>query len=201
MNITDRKITGIILSGGKSCRMGHDKGLCMLGERPMISYGLEVLNSLCDEVLISANDGNYDSFDYPIVTDEIIEIGPLGGFYSTIKRAKNEHLLILSCDMPFVKKELFQYLLEKKGNSLAAIPQIGDFVEPTCGYYHKDILSIIESQIEKKKYKLKEMLEEANYKKISITHLLPFYDAHIFQNINNPQELEIATKRLLHYGK
>jgi molybdopterin-guanine dinucleotide biosynthesis protein A len=103
--------------------------------------------------------------------------------------------------MPFVKKELFQYILDKKEDNLAAIPQIGDFIEPTCGYYHKDILAIIESQIEKKKYKLKDMLEEANFKKIVITDLLPFYDTHIFHNINNPQDLEIATKRMLYYGE
>ena len=181
--------------------MGQDKGLCMLGDRPMISYGLEVLNSLCDEILISANDGNYDSFHYPIIKDEIMEIGPLGGLFSAIKRAKHKHILVLSCDMPFVNRDLFQYILENKENRLAAIPQIGGFVEPTCGYYHKDILSIIEAQILKKRYKLTDMLEKANYKKVNITTLMSFYDTHIFYNINHPKDLELATQKMLQHGE
>ena len=201
MSSSDNKITGIILSGGKSCRMGNDKGLCMLGEKPMVSYGLEVLNSLCDEVLISANDGVYDKFNYPIIRDEVFEIGPLGGLFSAIKKAKYKHVLVLSCDMPFVNKELFEHILKGKGDRLAAIPQIGNFLEPTCGYYNKGILPILEEQIRKKEYRLRDLLEKAKYKKIEISNSMPFYTTHIFYNINNPKDLEEATLKILNYGK
>ncbi|MEJ2595403.1 MAG: molybdenum cofactor guanylyltransferase [bacterium] len=48
-------ITGIVLSGGKSSRMGEEKGLAVFNGRPLIKYAIEILENVCDEVLISAN--------------------------------------------------------------------------------------------------------------------------------------------------
>jgi molybdopterin-guanine dinucleotide biosynthesis protein A len=188
------KITGIILSGGKSCRMGQDKGLCMLGDKPMIGYGLEVLESLCDEILISANDSFYEEFHYPVIEDKIRDIGPLGGLMSGISEAKNEHILVLSCDMPFVNTALFLYILEQKENYLAAIPDFRGLIEPTCGYYHKNILNIIEKQIRKQEYSLRKMLQNANYLKVVIEEQMVFYTPSIFSNVNTRTDLEEAAE-------
>ena len=191
-----KKITGIILSGGKSCRMGKDKGLCMLGDRPMISFGLAVLEDLCEEILISANDDEYLRFGHTIVKDEVKNIGPLGGLYSSIRQAGNEDILVLSCDMPFVNTALFEHLLRHKGNALAAIPEFQGWIEPTCGYYRKEILSIIKQQIDNQEYSLRTMLEKANYKKVQINEQMPLYTPYIFSNINEQTDMFAAESHL-----
>ena len=188
------KISGIILSGGKSCRMGHDKGLCMLGDKPMISYALEVMEQLCDEILISANDLRYSEFNYSIVSDEIRNIGPLGGLMSSISKAKYDHTLILSCDMPFVNTALFQHILQQKEGHLAAIPEFHGLIEPTCGYYHKNILPIIHKQIQKEEYSLRKILQKADYKKVLIEEKMLFYTPAIFSNVNTQMDIEEASQ-------
>ena len=172
--------------------MGQDKGLCMLGDRPMISYGLAVLKEMCAEILISANDDEYLRFGYPVVKDEIKGIGPLGGLYSSIKHAGYEDMLVLSCDMPFVNTALFEYLLRRKGDALAAIPAFHDWIEPTCGYYHRDILPLIKQQIDKQEYSLRAMLEKADFKRVKINENMPLYTPYIFSNINKPDDMLAA---------
>jgi len=58
--MTDKKLTGIILSGGKSSRMGYEKGLIFFNGKPMIEYSVSVLSQFCDEILICANNPCYN---------------------------------------------------------------------------------------------------------------------------------------------
>lgn len=52
VKMTRRKITGIVLSGGKSLQMGYEKGLVLFEGKPMIEYSVFVLSQLCDEIII-----------------------------------------------------------------------------------------------------------------------------------------------------
>ena len=201
MKAGGNNFTGILLSGGKSCRMGQDKGLCMLGDKPMAAYGLELLETFCDEVLISANGDEYLQFGKPVIKDEIKNTGPIGGLYSAIKAAKHEDILVLSCDMPFVNEALFRHIIAQSNHCLAAIPADGDLLEPTCGYYNKKILPFIEEQIRKQKYSLRHLLEKAGYKKITLSAGMPFDTRHLFFNVNSPGDLQKAGKIILPYEK
>ena len=81
-------ITGIILSGGKSLRMGQDKGLMSLDGKFMIEHVIDHIKPLCKQILISANQEEYHKFGYPVVRDEIKDIGPAGGIVSHDQRVR-----------------------------------------------------------------------------------------------------------------
>lgn len=187
-----KKLTGIILCGGKSCRFGKDKGLCTLAGRQMIDYPLQALKGICSDIIISSNDSRYKDLGYKVVSDDIKNIGPIGGIYSALKESKTDDNIIVSCDMPFVSTELLKYIIDNKEKSLIASAFEGQFVEPLCSYYNKSIIPHIEELIEAKKFKLRILLEKANYKKIIINENLSFHKDHLFLNINTQHEYNRA---------
>ena len=77
-------ITGVILAGGKSSRMGFDKGLAILNGKPMIQYVIDVFEKLGLDIIIISNSPGYETFGYPIYNDLIPEKGPVGGIYTCL---------------------------------------------------------------------------------------------------------------------
>jgi len=183
-------MTGIILAGGKSTRMGSEKGLAVFGGKPLIHYALDVMIPLCDEILISSNSESYHNLEYEVIPDEYPGIGPMGGIYSCLNRSKNEINLVLSCDMPFVTVELFRCLLLKRGNSMICVPwYVKDHFEPLCGIYHKDVVKDMHMFILKKNYKLPDLFMQVAFMPVNVNELCPDRDRDCFININSPEDL------------
>jgi len=78
-------ITGIILAGGKSSRMGKDKGWVLFRKKPLIDYAVELLGGICQSIVISANNSAYDKLGLPVYHDIIPDSGPMGGIYTCLK--------------------------------------------------------------------------------------------------------------------
>lgn len=178
------KITGIILAGGKSSRMGMDKGFCAFKGKPMVQYAIDVLDQVCDTIIISSNNADYELFNFPVIPDIIKDIGPLGGIYSGLKHSKTYHNFFISCDMPMITVDLVQHILSSKENYDAVIPTWNNFPEPMCAYYNKNITKNLVTFIQKENYKLQDVIQNINHKTVEITHDLNFYNDQLFTNVN-----------------
>ena len=186
-------ITGIILAGGKSSRMGTDKGLQELCGKPLISYTIQVLSKLCSTIIISTSSDAYQSFGYKTVADEIPGIGPMGGIYSALKQSETPKNLVLSCDLPFVSKELLSYILKNSEGFQAAVPYQGNqHYEPLCGFYHLSALDQMQGFIETGNYKLPDLFEEIAINRLIIKNKLDFYSENLFFNVNSKHDLATA---------
>ncbi len=182
-------ITGIILAGGKSSRMGSEKGLIQYQGKAMIVYAIELLKPLCNELLISANSDAYHHLGYQVVADEIPDAGPMGGIYSCMKQAKNEVCLVLSCDMPLIQVEALTVILEYIADFDAALPRHGDgFYEPLCAAYRKSLIPAFEKRIRAKTFKMLDLIKncEANILTVSEDSKLK---PSLFYNINSKKDL------------
>ena len=188
MNIS-KGITGIILSGGKSSRMGREKGLSVLKNKPLIEYSVQVLKQVCDKIIISTNTGHYNYLRFPVIKDEITSIGPIGGLYSCLKASETEDNFVLSCDMPLISVELINYIIQNKKNYQAVIPIFGKYAEPLCAYYRKDAESILNNFIERKDYKIQNVIKKLKYKFLKIDNSLEFYHQKLFANVNTHDDL------------
>ena len=80
------KITGILLAGGRSSRMGSDKGLLDFRGRLLAEYPLALLQKHCGTIIISSNNPEYGQFGYPVVADERMDCGPAGALATTLSR-------------------------------------------------------------------------------------------------------------------
>ena len=188
---SEKSITGIILAGGKSSRMGKEKGLVPFRGEPLISYSLELLIPFCGEIIISANTPEYKSFGYPVITDEISGAGPMGGLYSALKHSTTYENLVLPCDTPFINKEFIRFLLASVSNQPAVIPVHPDGkAEPLCGYYTRDLVPLMKDALDNAHYKIIDFLEQTGTLFLKTDNDLPFYHPDLFVNLNTPEELK-----------
>lgn len=188
----EKHFTGIILSGGKSRRMGKEKGLCHFRGKALIAYAIETLQPLCDELIISANNklDEYQLLDFPVVSDEMAETGPIGGLFSCLNKSKNAINLVISCDTPFVTQEVYHELLKYIGDYQAVVPiHENGFVEPLTAVYHRSCLPEVQRQLLAGKYKMMDLLDRINTKYVPVNSQIPGLKTSIFHNLNNPEDL------------
>jgi molybdenum cofactor guanylyltransferase len=187
------EVTGIILAGGKSSRMGIEKGLQELCGKPLIIYAIEALSGLCSSIIISSSSDAYQSFDYHVVSDEFPGIGPMGGIYSAMRQSKTEKNIVLSCDLPFVTTELLSYVLQNAQDYQVAVPWLGNqHYEPLCGFYRLSVLDQMSSFIQKGNYKLPDLFEKITINRLVINKELNFFQEYQFLNVNSKDDLMTA---------
>jgi molybdenum cofactor guanylyltransferase len=177
-------ITGIILAGGKSSRMGYDKGLAETKKGKLIDIAVSVLKQLTDEIIIVANTNSYDYLGLPVYEDLVKDCGPLGGIYTGLFYSKSQDNIIVACDMPFISLQLLTTILKNKQHKQIVVPAINNKIEPLCGYYNGEIKNILKVHIDAKNLAVHTVIE-------GFDHLIiPFDDLTNFTNINTPEDLQ-----------
>jgi molybdopterin-guanine dinucleotide biosynthesis protein A len=189
---------GIVLCGGKSTRMGTDKGLLAPDAETWVSVAADKLTDLGLEVKISINKEQLntyaDIFSYSdlIPDDSNLDIhGPLCGVLSVHLQKPAEDLFILACDMPLMESFILKELLQ----TAKKYPQADSFVfkndnepEPLCGIYKASgLASILKMYREKQlaKHSMKFMLDHLN----TLTIQMPGEYKPYFQNFNAHADL------------
>jgi molybdopterin-guanine dinucleotide biosynthesis protein A len=190
------ELTGIILSGGKSSRMGKEKGMCLLQGKPLIEYSFDLLKKFCDSIIISSSSNDYQYLGCQIVKDEIQGIGPAGGIYSCLRASGNDENFIISCDMPMITGDLIQYLLSQKKDFDALIPLFNGFPEPLCAFYRQSCIPVFKKSIDQGKYKLQDIIKGVNAGFVPVKPTDPFYSPLLFTNLNTPGDISDLESRL-----
>jgi len=110
MNFAAHDLSGLILAGGRSTRMGgREKGLQLLDGRTMVSHIIDRLKPQVGPLLINANTrlDDYQSLSLPIVSDLISGyVGPLAGLHAGLSLCPTPYLLSVPCDCPFLPLDL-----------------------------------------------------------------------------------------------
>ena len=114
------EVTGFVLAGGKSSRMGVNKALLEFDGRPLIEYAKSILESICVQVFILGQRNLYGRFGQ-CYEDVYPDCGPLGGIHAALLNSPTEFSLITAVDTPFIKAEFLDYLVERAVNSPAMV--------------------------------------------------------------------------------
>lgn len=173
MSDLNEGITGVVMAGGKSSRMGSDKGLVEFGGKPLVQYAIDSLKSVCDNVLISTHNPVYSQFGLPLIADEIPDCGPIGGIYSALKASTTDQILVLACDMPFVTSETLLKLIAQNKGFECIVPRVGGKLEPLCSIYFKSLIGVVERNIKNGKFALNQLIMKANYCLIDFDEKVP----------------------------
>ena len=151
MSISVDKLGVAILAGGKSSRMGTDKGLINLKGVPLVERIIRQISHIFPKIFIVTNKiEQYSKFGYPMVSDLLPDIGPLGGLYTALDYDTHDYTLLLSCDMPFVSQGMLLYLMGAVDTYDVVVPRLSkqNHPEPLRAIYSKRCFSIIEKYIE-----------------------------------------------------
>jgi molybdenum cofactor guanylyltransferase len=181
-------MTGVILAGGQSRRMGQDKCLLKLKGKELILYAASILEPNCDKIIISSNNTNYSCFGYPVIPDLYSLRGPLGGIVSVMKSLDSNIFAFIPCDMPFVPPELFVFLVENKQGKQAVVPVFNGEAEPLVMIIDKTVLPVAEKFLKAGNYKILNFLNSINTKFVEIDASAQFFSFDMFVNINTPED-------------
>lgn len=190
-----KTINGYILAGGKSSRMGTDKGLLDFNGKPIVQLVIEQLQPVFNKVVIVSNNVDYEKFGLEVIPDLIKDIGPAGGIHAALSHSNSEKIFIVSCDMPFITTKAILYIIEHVGQAQITLPLNHGKTEPLFGIYSKVCLSVWAELIQQEKVKLQEMENYFDLLKINVDQNELFTDS-LFANINDENDLQKALKRL-----
>jgi molybdenum cofactor guanylyltransferase len=186
-------VTGLILAGGKSTRMGGlAKGLLELHGEPLIARVIERLRPQVGALLLSANAPDYDACGLATVADMLPDHpGPLAGLLTGLRACATPWLVTAPCDAPFLPDDLVMRL------AAAAYPVRGissrqrrlfvarspNGIEPGFVLCHAGLADDLERWLRQGGRKVRDWLAAAGAVEVA------FDSAADFANINTPEEL------------
>ena len=185
------KINGYIIAGGKSSRMGSDKGLLFLNNKPIILHVIENIMHSVNEIVIVSNNKEYQKFGLPVIPDLLKDSGPAIGIHSAMSHSRSNRNFIVSCDMPFINQHAVNFIIESSLSTQITLPGRMNKIEPLFGVYSTDCLPKWNDLIQQGNVKLQDMILNFTLNIIQIDKLMEF-NKNTFFNINSPSDLILA---------
>lgn len=193
------KAGAIILSGGQSRRMGTNKALLPIAQKPSIERIKDELEKHFQEMILVCNDLEaYQFLNIKMVQDQYPGKGPLAGIHAGLSASKNEINLVVACDMPFISAGLGTILVENVKEFDAVVPVIEGKRHPLFAVYRKNIVKEIKSCLENDSLRMTQLLDSLNVFYMTEEDLQAYDDkslAQIFFNMNHPEEYELAKRK------
>ncbi len=190
-------VSGVILAGGKSRRMGGSpKALLPFGERPLIHHIVETLGAVLPDCLIVTNSPElYGFLGLPMVADEFPEGGSLGGIYSGLRAVPGDAALCVACDMPFLSRGLIAYLTGRAGEADVVIPEAAGELQTLHAVYSKACLPPMERRLRAGRLKIVGFFDEVRVVRVPADQVARFEAPElVFMNLNTPDDLERARR-------
>ncbi|MYB93480.1 molybdenum cofactor guanylyltransferase [Candidatus Poribacteria bacterium] len=204
-------VTGVILAGGKSQRMGQNKALLPLGEASLIEHVIRRMRRVTDELLLITNaPAEYAHLGLPMHRDIIPDTGALGGIYTGLTHASHDVVVCVACDSPFLQPKLLFYLISILGEYDAVMPYTESrtkgievtnpfhstdqmTLQTLCAVYAKRCLPVIEQMLNEPDLRVHALQERANILTLA-PEIWKTYDSkgHSFFNVNTPEDFEKA---------
>ncbi len=199
-------VTGVILAGGTSRRMGQNKALIQLGADSLIGHVIRCIRPVTDELLLITNTPDeYAHLGLPMQGDIVPDAGALGGIYTGLMTASHDAALCVACDSPFLMPKLLTYLISVLDDYDAVMPYTyrgnpadhnnSDQItlQTLCAVYSKRCLPIIELMLQESELRVHALQERASIKCVSPKVWQAFDpDGISFFNINTPEDLAQA---------
>lgn len=195
MGRVNSEVTGIVLAGGQSRRMGFNKAEAEVNGETMLIRMIEKLRKVTSDIIISSGSITYPDIPWSQIPDEFPQCGPMGGIYSALKASSSELNLIVSCDIPLISVPLLKFIVSKAKESDALLTLPVEYTgqqQLLCAVYHRDILPVLKQQIDADQLKMKSLLDLVTVEYINISKDHPLFYERAFINVNTASTLQIA---------
>jgi len=174
--------------------MGTDKPFVTLGGRTLLAQALEVARGVTHDVRIVGEAAKFREFA-PVVEDVFRGCGPLAGIHAALRASAAEWNLMLAVDLPFVTRELLQYLLARARSSAAmvTVARAAGGWQPLCAVYRREFAEVAEKALREGRYKIDALFDATRTLVIGEDELRTGgFSAEMFRNLNTPEELAEA---------
>ncbi|WP_372642060.1 molybdenum cofactor guanylyltransferase [Ancylomarina sp.] len=189
MQKKEAKIVGIVLSGGKSRRMGQEKGLVKYRGKALIEYAIDTLKPICHEMVISTANSDYSYLALPMIADEIPDCGPIGGISTCMKAVEADIYLVISCDTPHLPTQLFTDLVAQlKGKAIIPIDETGR-KQPLAACYASSASDFFHEALKSGHLKMMSLLSKMDPLYFKPPPSLDYYQPNLFSNLNSMEDI------------
>lgn len=194
-------MTGVLLAGGQSRRMGRDKRFLLLEGRSLLERALAVLETIFPEVLVSVAEPvpELAGLRHPVVTDLLPGAATLGGVYTGLLKASHPYVFAAACDMPFLNRSVIESLTDMADEADIVMVRLAGKLQPTHAVYSKACLPLLERMIQDGNLKIQSLVEDQSLSvRIVDAEVFKQADPHLlsFMNVNTPADLEFVRKLL-----
>ena len=193
-NLIQQKIApiqGLVVAGGKSLRMGTDKGLLDFHGKSQRNFSVELLENLNIKTFLSIRkEQNIKNVD--VIEDVFLGLGPFGAICSAFQHNPNTAWLVIATDLPFVDEKIIKLLLKKRNPSKVATAIQGDskqFPEPLITIWEPKSYPILLNYLAQGISCPRKVLINNDVEIVKI-------DDDFIRNINTPEEFKAAHKEI-----
>ena len=182
---TSHDLTGFVLAGGKSRRMGRDKALLDWHGRTLLEHMVDLISSATGQVHVVGRDP---------LPDRRPDHGPLSGIATALETSETSAILVVAVDLPFLTKEFLNYLRSQAelSDSRLIACKIGSHF-PLCLIIRQSLLPEVHRRLDAGDLSIHGLVEEAGERVISEPELRAAgFDPSLFRNINTEQDYREA---------
>jgi molybdopterin-guanine dinucleotide biosynthesis protein A len=192
------EISGIILAGGRSLRLGHDKILEKIGDKSLLERVISRIDTLSEHIIIvTAHERTFAPLaNHPkvkTVSDILPGQGSLGGIYTGLVTSGSFYNLVVAADMPFLNGRLLRYMIDQAEGFDLVLPRVEGLFEPLHAIYSRNCIAPIKTILARGKKVIIELFNYVKVRYIEAEEVNRFDPQHLsFFNINTVEELETA---------
>jgi len=194
-------LSGVILAGGTSRRIGRDKSQLILDGETLIARTVRTLSALSDDVVVTNTPESFSGLAARLTGDVIAGGGAVSGIHAGLAAARHEFVLVVACDMPFLNVALLRHMASLASGHDAVLPHWQGEVEPLHAIYSRQCTAIIETILRRGGRRIIEF-----YPTIRVRYLEPEEITHFdpeglsFFNINSLEDWERAQELAARQG-
>ena len=187
--MTDNALYGLVLSGGRSRRMGQDKALLERDGRSQLAWVAEILDDHVKRVFVStrpdqAEEPERSRFDQ--VVDRYDDLGPLAGILSAMDEYPDADWLVVACDLPNISSATIAHLIDNCSDAhpfTAFVSSHDGLPEPLCAIWRAGTGDILRGFMDEGIKCPRKILIRSD------SHLVEQADPRWLDNVNTPDDL------------
>lgn len=148
-----------------------------------------MLRDLTPHVFIVAQDERRLGHDVRVVTDQIADVGPLGGVYTALRASPTERVVVLACDMPFVTRDFLEWFATLDPDADVVLPRDAGGLHPLCAVYHVRMAGRLRQQLDAGQRAVHAALQGCRLREVGPDELAPFNpDGRLLMNVNTERD-------------
>lgn len=195
MHLAKPTLKGLVLAGGQSLRMGHDKGVVNWHGIEQRYYMAGMLSSFCGDVYLSCRVEQAQTFDkqYKTIEDSFTGLGPFGAILSAFRQDPNSAWLVVACDLPLLDNAALQYLIDNREVSAVATAYKNEtegFPEPLITIWEPKAYPRLLAYLSQGYSCPRKVLINSDI------NLLKAIDSGVLTNVNTPEQLQALKEEL-----
>jgi len=189
-------LNGLVLAGGRSRRMGTDKGKMIWNGKEQRYRMADLLKNLCEEVFISCRKDQEEEIKdnfYKTLPDNYLDLGPFGALLSAFEKNHDVAWLVIACDLPLMDKNTLKFLIDHRRVSAVATSYaspIDLLPEPLVAIWEPAAYALLRSFLREDQISLRKVLAKCD------VEILQSPNAESLINVNSVQDLDNLKDRI-----